>query len=204
MVQLKIYNQDGNVTGEMAAPDFLVKPWNAPLAHQIFQALAANRRKPIAHTKNRSEVSGGGKKPWKQKGTGRARHGSTRSPLWRHGGITFGPRSDKDYSQKINKKMLAESLMSSLSKKLGLGELKIVANLEPENTKTKSIARTVSNLTGGKSALLVVSGSDKRTAAAAANLPNIKVLPVKDLNVYEILSRKYLIIDDKALKELSR
>src|ERR1700756_4251889 len=105
-MQVKMYNQNGQETKslEVSSDIFGVK-WNAALVKRVGAARSANRRQVIAHTKAREEVSGGGKKPWKQKGTGRARHGSTRSPLWKGGGVTFGPRNDKDYSQKINKKM---------------------------------------------------------------------------------------------------
>jgi len=202
MEQLKVYNRDGNVTGEMAAPDFLSSVWNAGLVHQVFKAIAANKREPIAHTKNRGEVRGGGIKPWKQKGTGRARQGSIRSPLWRHGGISFGPRNTTDYSQKTNKKMLKKSLRSALAKKLASGELKVVNNLTSENSKTKELAGVVQSLSRGKSALLVVSNSDKSTLRAARNLKRSMAVTAKDLNVLNVLSHTNILIDQKALSEI--
>lgn len=202
MNNIKIYNQDGNVSGEVAAPELFFKKWNPSLVHQVFKALAANRRKPVAHTKTRAEVSGGGKKPWRQKGTGRARHGSTRSPLWRHGGVTFGPRNEKDYSEKINKKMAKEALAESLSKKLALNELKIVNVLEISSSKTKELSRTVSNLTDKKSTLLVAASDNKNVFRAAANLSKLKAIRPKDLNVYDVLNHKYILIEQKALQEL--
>src|SRR3989344_2841513 len=144
MSQVKIYNRDGNVTGEMEAPDFLLAPWNAALVHQVFKAIAANKRVNVAHTKNRGEVSGGGIKPWKQKGTGRARHGSIRSPIWRHGGVTFGPRNTTDYWQKVNRKMLKKALWEALAKKYSLNQLKVIKDLEV-NPKTKELNRIMTN-----------------------------------------------------------
>lgn len=202
MSNIKVYNQDGNVSGEVAVPELFFKKWNASLVHQVFGALAANRRQPIAHTKNRGEVSGGGIKPWRQKGTGRARHGSIRSPLWRHGGVTFGPRNEKDFSQKINSKMAKEALAESLSKKLASNELKVVSALEAPNAKTKELSRAISNLTDKKSTLLVVASDNKNVFRATANLPKLKVTRSKDLNVYDVLNHKYVLMEQKALQEL--
>lgn len=201
--QIKIYNSDGNVAGEIPAPEFLLKNWNAALAHQVFKALAANQRQPIAHTKNRGEVSGGGKKPWRQKGTGRARQGSTRSPLWRHGGVTFGPRNTTDYSQKVNKKMLWQALREALAKKFSLDELKITREFPETNGKTKNLARTIDNLTDKKSALLLFSGKDQNLRRAASNLERVKIMRVEDLNAYEVLNHKYVLMDQKTWEKLA-
>ena len=195
--QIKIYNSDGNVSGEIEAPEFLLKKWNAALAHQVFKALAANQRQPIAHTKTRGEVSGGRKKPWRQKGTGRARQGSIRSPLWRHGGVTFGPRSTTDYSQKVNKKMLRQALQEALAKKFSLGELKVVKAFSETNGKTKNAAGMIKNLTGGKSTLLLISENGQNLKRAASNLEGVKALPARDLNAYEVLNHKYVLMDQK-------
>ncbi|MBI4991932.1 MAG: 50S ribosomal protein L4 [Candidatus Harrisonbacteria bacterium] len=203
MENIKVYNQDGNVTSEMAAPVFLSTEWNAALVHQVFKSIAANLRQPVAHTKTRGEISGGGIKPWRQKGTGRARHGSIRSPLWRHGGVSFGPRNTTDFSQKTNKKMLQLALNSALSKKLVMDELKILNKLELPDLKTKSIANAVKNLSGGKSALLVVANENKNVVRAARNLSNLDCILAENLNVFDVLNHKYILIDQKALKELS-
>lgn len=203
MTQVKIYNQDGNVTGEMAAPAFLSAKWNSALVHQVFKSIAANLRQSVAHTKDRSEVSGGGIKPWRQKGTGRARHGSIRSPIWRHGGVTFGPRNTTDFSQKINKKMFQQALNSALSKKLSMDELRVLNNLEFPELKTKRVAGMISNLTGGKSALLVISNENSNVIRAAKNLKNLECAMAKNLSVFDILNHKYILIDQKALSELT-
>src|SRR6185295_18159161 len=111
--------------------------WKSDLVHQVTTAMQANLRQNRAHTKDRSEVSGGGKKPWNQKGTGQARHGSSRSPIWRHGGITFGPRSTRDYSEKINRKMRIGALLSVLSQKAKDGEIVFIDKFTFSTPKTK-------------------------------------------------------------------
>lgn len=203
MVQIKVYNQDGNVAGEITAPEFLLQKWNAALAHQVFKAMAANQRQPVAHTKTRGEVSGGGKKPWRQKGTGRARHGSIRSPLWRHGGVTFGPRNTTDYSQKVNKKMLRQALREALAKKFSLGELKVINEFPETDGKTKNAARMIKNLTGQKSTLLLLSEKDQNLKRAVSNLAGVETMPARDLNVYEALNHKYVLMDQKTLEKLA-
>ena len=139
-----------------------IERYNDSLIHQVFKSIAANRRKNVAHTKDRSEVSGGGKKPWRQKGTGRARQGSSRSPLWAGGGVSFGPRNTTDYSQKINVKMMKLAIEGALLKKSQSGELKVVDDLAISEPKTKNISKTILNLTGGKSTLLIIPNDDAK------------------------------------------
>ena len=123
-METKIYNQKGKEAGKITLPEEVFGlPWNADLVHQVVTSMLGNARTPVAHTKIRGEVRGGGKKPWKQKGTGRARHGSTRSPIWVGGGVTHGPRNDKIYARKINRKMKAKALYTILSKKAKDGEI---------------------------------------------------------------------------------
>ena len=203
-VTIKLYNLDGNIAGDMEAPEFLSARWNPALAHQVFKAIAANMRQPIAHTKNRGEVRGGAIKPWKQKGTGRARHGSIRSPLWRHGGITFGPRNTTIYTQKVNKKMRELALDTSLAQKLSSDQLKIVESLSLATAKTKDITRTVRNLTGGKSTLLVLSKDNKNALKAAANLPRVTPILAKDLNALNVLTHTLVVMEKSALAEINR
>jgi large subunit ribosomal protein L4 len=168
-------------------------------------AMQANQRSGTAHTKDRSEVSGGGKKPWAQKGTGRARHGSSRSPIWVGGGTTFGPRTEKDYSQKINKKMRTKALFSALSQKLSDNKILFVDSLSLSAMKTKDAVTILSSLAkvsgfeklGSKkptTALLALSKSDKVVEKSFANLPGITVGLAKDLNVLGAMSFNYIIL----------
>lgn len=192
-----VYNKHSEKVGEVELPDAIfARPWNAPLIHQIVVALAANRRKPIAHTKDRSEVSGGGKKPWRQKGTGRSRHGSIRSPLWRGGGITFGPRNDRDFSQKINKKMARAALYTALSKKLADGELRVIDDLAITQAKTKELKWVPA------SSLLIPMPDNKAIYRASANLPRVKTLAAQSLNVEDVMKYKNILIDQKAAEQM--
>ena len=202
--QLKVYNQDGNLTGELKAPEFLLSHSNPELVHQVYKSMVANKRNPIAHTKDRSEVSGGGKKPWKQKGTGRARQGSIRSPLWRHGGISFGPRNSKDYSQSINKKMAHQALISAMAYAFQIGRLKVLNGISAEMSKTKELARLVRNLSDSRSALLVLPDSEKKINRLSKNLPNVTVVSFEHLNLDKILNNYYLILDQRVLEPLNK
>lgn len=200
------YNQTGKEAGKIALPTsvFGVK-WNADLVHQVANAMLANKRAGTAHTKDRSEVSGGGKKPWAQKGTGRARHGSSRSPIWVGGGVTFGPRTDKDYSQKINKKMRTKALFTVLSKKLADGKVLFIDSIALDAVKTKNAATVVSalakidgfaRLTSKKptTALIALPASDVSLEKSFANLPGITVGLAKDLNALDAMSFNHIIM----------
>src|ERR1700740_1338445 len=126
----KIYNQEGKEAGNITlSKDVFGLPWNADLVNQVVNSLRTDARDPIAHTKDRSEVRGGGKKPWQQKGLGRARHGSTRSPIWVGGGVAHGPRNDKNYDRKINKKMKTKALFTVLSQKMRDGEVLFIDSI---------------------------------------------------------------------------
>src|SRR3990167_11382618 len=129
-MEAKIYNQKGKESGKVKLPEAVFGlPWNNDLVHQVMVSMMSNSRSTIAHTKGRGEVSGGGKKPWKQKGTGQARHGSSRSPICVGGGVTHGPLAEKNYKRKISKSMRAQALFSVLSKKMKDGEILFVGNL---------------------------------------------------------------------------
>src|ERR1700722_697653 len=136
-----VYNLENQKVGTLELPeDVFGARWNAALVKQVLEAQLANRREPWAHTKTRGEVRGGGRKPWRQKGTGKARHGSTRSPIWVGGGVAHGPRNDRDYSQKVNKKMKRAALFAALSRKTKDGELKVFDTFALEAPKTKVLA----------------------------------------------------------------
>lgn len=205
--EMAIYSMAGEKVGSIALPAVLfAAPWRSDLVHQVTTAMQANARQSRAHTKDRSEVSGGGKKPWKQKGTGQARHASTRSPIWRHGGITFGPRTDRDWTEKINKKMRQGALVSVLSQKAKDGELILVDSLsftEPKAKEGKAVlgklAAAVSAnalLTKKKNAaLLALSSYDTNTIKSFSNFGNVATEEVRNLNPLSLMTHKYLIIE---------
>ena len=210
-MKVNVYNQNGEETGTALLPKeiFDVK-MNPDLVYQVVVSQMANRRKVLAHTKNRGEVKGGGKKPWRQKGTGRARHASIRSPLWRHGGITFGPTKEKVFKKQIPKKMKRLALFMVLSEKVKNNLLILLDKLKIEQSKTKLMAQIIENLkstphqnlVGGKkgSILIVLPELDKNIILAARNLPDVKTIQAKDLNCLDLLSLKYLIMPKEAVK----
>jgi large subunit ribosomal protein L4 len=150
MLEAKIYNQKGGVAGKVDLPERVFgAKWRSDLVHQVVESMRSNSRAGTADTKDRGEVSGGGKKPWKQKGTGRARHGSSRSPIWVGGGVTHGPLAEKNYKRKISKKMRAQALFSVLSRKLKEGEIIFVDSLAQKEIKTKSAAEVMKNVVKG-------------------------------------------------------
>ncbi|OGN12817.1 MAG: 50S ribosomal protein L4 [Candidatus Yanofskybacteria bacterium RIFCSPHIGHO2_02_FULL_43_15c] len=195
MMQTNLYNQIGDVVGQIELPDevFGLKI-NQDLLHQAVVAQLGNSRQVLAHTKDRSEVRGGGKKPWRQKGTGRARHGSTRSPIWKGGGVTFGPTKERNFSKNINKKMKRKALFMALSGKAQDEQLKVLDNLNLENSKTKLVNKVLRNLVKTGTLILVTPSSDKNIERSARNLSYAKVLSAKSLNVLDILNHKYLFL----------
>ncbi len=200
MAKLKVYDQEGKVTGEMDFPKNLQTEWNPALVHQAVQAIIANQRKTVAHAKGRGEVSGGGRKPWAQKGTGRARHGSIRSPLWKGGGATFGPTKEKIFSKKINKKMAKKAFLSVLSKKAAEGELKIIESWDLKSHKTKSLAVVLEKIAGKKSVILVSPAGNRNLALASRNLPKAQYLPSGSLNAHNLLTYKDVLMEKKVLE----
>jgi len=197
---VKVYNSQGVLSGEMALPKALHVEWNPELIHQVLRSMEANRRSTVAHTKDRAEVRGGGKKPWNQKGTGRARHGSIRSPIWKGGGTTFGPRSDRDYSKKINKKMLRKAVLTILSKKAEDGELKAVENFEITKAKTKLLAQSLKPIIVNRSAMLVVPMDKVMVHQAARNLARVKIVAPNQLNVYDLMNHKDVVFEKSTLE----
>lgn len=177
-------------------------PFNADLLHSVVTAMQANSRTPVAHTKDRGEVRGGGKKPWKQKGTGRARHGSSRSPIWKGGGVTHGPRNERVYAQKINRQARQKALLVALSRKWKDGEVIFVDSLEMAAPKTAEAKKIISALSKAglnvtkknNAALIALPERHTATVKSFANMGNIAVEEVRTLNPVNVLSSKYLII----------
>ncbi|KKW11180.1 MAG: 50S ribosomal protein L4 [Parcubacteria group bacterium GW2011_GWA2_49_9] len=212
-----IYNQDGKQVGKMTLPEAVFgAKYNADLLHQVSQSLLSNARQGSAHAKNRGEVRGGGKKPWRQKGTGRARHGSSRSPIWVGGGVAHGPRNDRNYFRKINKSMKRQALYIALSKKLKDGEVLLLNGIAMPNIKTKDAKEVLVNLAKLKgfgaltksknAACIVIPAADTHVEKSFRNFPHISVGQVKGLNLLDLLTYKYLVIvnPEESVKALSR
>jgi len=199
---IKTYNQNGEQAGQIKLPSevFGVKI-NSDLIYQVAVSQMANRRKIIAHTKGRGEVRGGGRKPWRQKGTGRARAGSIRSPIWRGGGVTFGPTKERVFKKKINKKMKRKALLMVFSGKAKNDLLIVLDSVKMEKPKTKLMAEMIKKLPcAGKNTLFVLAGMDKNVIRAAANLPAIETKQAKDLSALDLLNFKYLLMSKEAIK----
>lgn len=193
-MKLAVYDKAMKQVGDIEVSDAIFgRAWNPDLIHQIVVAMAANRRQPLAHTKQRDEVSGGGKKPWRQKGTGRARHGSTRSPLWKGGGATFGPRNDRDYTQKINRKMVKAGVYVALSKKIADGEFKVIDTLSIKEPRTRELKWVP------KGTLLIPAIGNKDIFRASSNIQKVKALDPQSLNVEDLLRFKNILIDREAV-----
>ena len=183
--------------------------WKPALVKQVLVAQQANARTPWAHAKNRGEVRGTGKKPWQQKGTGRARHGSRRSPIWVGGGASHGPRNERDYTQKVNSKMRQTAIKSVLSKRLADSELKVVADFNVATPKTKELFAKLSSFLGmGPRAkkvdvLIVRNPEDMNVTRMGRNLVKTKIVSPVSLNVYDLLNYKTILVDQNALATIA-
>lgn len=200
-MKISVYNQKAEVVGEIDLNDkiFAVKPTLHLMAEAV-RIQASNARKGLANTKTRGEVSGGGKKPWKQKGTGRARAGSTRSPIWRHGGVTFGPTSARNWELKINKKAKTKALFMSLSDKATDGKLIVLEGLNLEAAKTKQFVEIMKSFETklenglGKKQLLVMPKKDDNLVRASRNIPHLFSSLATSLNITDILKADTMVI----------
>lgn len=209
-LEAKIWNVSGKQAGTITLPaEIFSMPWNADLVHQVYEGMRANARPVIAHTKFRGEVSGGGKKPWKQKGTGRARHGSNRSPIWRSGGITHGPRAERDFSVKINRKMRVAALMAVLSKKMRDGEVIFVDKLafaEPKTREARAAIVAIAAAAGAptlatkRANAAIIAFSKKNTIGEKSfnNIGSVVSEEVRNLNTADLLNKKFLVIENPA------
>ena len=212
MPSVDIFNLSNKVVGSLDLADAVFgAEVNEALLYEAVRHSQAVRRGGNASTKTRHEVSGSGKKLWKQKGTGRARVGSIRSPLWRHGGTVHGPQP-RSYAYRLPRKMQLGALRSALSAKLRDGELKVVQAFTLGDHKTKSLANTLKALEANKKTLLVdvlqqgvdgVATTDRNLTLSARNLEGVKVLPTRDVTVYELLAHKYVLISEAAARKLS-
>lgn len=203
-----IYNQKGQEAGKVKLPESVFGlAWNADLVHQVVVSMMSSARHSIANTKTRGEVSGGGKKPWQQKGTGRARHGSTRSPIWVGGGIAHGPRADKNYDRKVNKKAKTKALYTILSKKFKDGEILFIDSLSfkvPKASDAKDTIMAFSKVKGFEKfatkpknvAILAVDKKDSNLTKSFKNFGNVEVEELRNINPVSLLNHKYLVISN--------
>jgi len=212
-MKVEVYNKENKKidTVELSDRIFGAK-WNPVLVHQVFVSESANRRRPYASTKDRSEVRGGGRKPWAQKGLGRARHGSTRSPIWAGGGVTHGPRPEKDYGKKINKKMKSASVRALLSRKLNDGQVAVFDQFSISLPKTKNVVmalRSIGNneafkgIATRKKTLLAIS-RDISIIRATRNAPYVFYTEPRNMTTTALLHTSYVVLDQSSLAELTK
>jgi large subunit ribosomal protein L4 len=202
-MKLEVLDKTNKPTDTLEVPEriFGVK-WSPELVKQVLTVQLSNRHFPWAHTKDRSEVRGGGKKPWAQKHTGRSRHGSSRSPLWSGGGITFGPRNERDYSKKVNSKMKQKALFSLLSKKLKDGNIRVIDAMSLSAPKTKEASALIGKIFKTPSGVAIVPAKGNRNMKLAArNIPKVNVLSPNSLNVYDLLASKNVFFEKDSVNE---
>jgi len=206
MSSLPVYNRLGEKVGttKLSSKVFGVKP-KVELIQKVVVAMLANLRKPWAHTKTRGEVRGGGKKPWRQKGTGRARAGSIRSPLWRGGGVTFGPTKERTYQQKINKKAKRQALLMCLSDKVINKKLIVLDKIELPEIKTRMMVEILDKLPSGRNpVLLAIEKKDQNILKSAANIAYLKLINPQSLNIIDLLRYDYFLTTVPAIKIIEK
>ncbi len=207
-MEATVYNSKGAKTGTIKLSESVFGvAWNSDLVHQVMHSMMSRARRPIAHTKTRGEVRGGGKKPWRQKGTGRARHGSTRSPLWVGGGVAHGPRKDKNYDRKINKTMKTKALMALLSKKWKDKEVIFVDSLSfasPKTAEAKKVLVSLAENAGFEklstkpknAAFIAVAEKNPSVEKSFRNIGSVAIDETRNLNLLDILNHKFIIIEN--------
>ena len=201
MANVTVYNMEGNEVGTMDLNDavFGVEV-NEHLVHLAVVRQLANKRQGTQKAKTRSEVSGGGRKPFRQKGTGRARQGSIRAPQWKGGGVVFAPKP-RDYSFKLNKKVKKLALQSALTSKVAENKIIVLENLDLAEVKTKEMAKVLGNINAGK-ALIVMEGSNKNAILSARNIPEVKTASVNTINTYDVLKYNTLVVTKEAVAKI--
>ncbi len=202
MPSIKVYKMDGTEAGTMELSQKIFgADYNEPLIHQAVVTRLANERQGTKSTLTRSEVRGGGRKPWRQKGTGNARQGSIRAPQWIKGGVVFAPKS-RDFSKAMNRKAKAAALFSALSKKVADGELIVIDNFEVKEGKTKEVAAFQKALNLDKTAIVIMDKDDKKAILAARNLEKLSTLPVAQISTYEIVANNKVVLTQAAVKTI--
>lgn len=213
-IKTSIYNQEGEKVKDMSLNESIFKvPAKQELLHQAMLAQMGNERQVIADTKDRSEVRGGGKKPWRQKGTGRARAGSSRSPIWIGGGVTFGPTTDRNFSKKINKKMRQKAIFMVISDRLADNNLVIVDKVELKEAKTKAFNQIIKNIENKvlkveenkkRSVLFINSKSEDALRFSGRNLVGVKVISLDNINILDLLKYRKLIMTEETVAKLEK
>ena len=202
MANVNIYNMNGDVVGSMELNDKVFgTEVNKSVLHSAVRAYLLNQRQGTQSTLTRTEVSGGGRKPWRQKGTGRARQGSTRSPQWTHGGVALGPKP-RSYRVSINKKVKKVAMLSALSSKVQAGELIVVDNIALAEYKTKAVVAMLKALGAEKKAYIVTEEINPVFVKSAANIPAVKTAPVNAINVYDILNSNKMVVSKEAVMKI--
>lgn len=202
MPKVTLYNQTGSQVGEIELSDSIFGI--EPNEHVLYDAVImqqASKRQGTHATKGRSDVRGGGRKPWRQKGTGRARHGSTRSPIWVGGGVTFGPQP-RSYAYKLPKKQRRLALKSALSSKVNAEEIRVLEELNFDAPKTKELLKVLNGLSAGKKALVVTADYNDTVALSVRNIPGVKFITANSVNVLDLLNYDHLIITQDAVKKV--
>jgi large subunit ribosomal protein L4 len=205
MMQTKLFDKNGKESGtvELGKKIFDQKI-NKALLWETINVLTGNRRKGQASTKTKAEVRGGGKRPWRQKGIGWARHGSTRSPIWRGGGVTFGPKP-RDYTTSMPKKKKLGALLASLSAKAQESKILVIEDIELDTPKTKNFVQILKDIKIDNARTLVaVDTMQKNILMASRNVPNVQLKSANDINCYDVLSAEYLLITKKGLEKLEQ
>lgn len=204
MPSAPLYNSDGTKNGtiDLDAKIFGVKA-NPGVIEQAIVTLLANRRDAIAHTKTKAEVRGGGRKPWRQKGTGRARHGSIRSPQWKGGGVIFGPRSERNFSKKMNSTARRLALRMALSDKVNHERVTVLADLKLDQPKTKLMAGLLKKLPVQKTSLIVLPTTSRDAVKAGRNIPGLTFIRADSLNTYDVVKHQQLIVLQPALEVIT-
>jgi len=204
LFKVNLYNQEGKVIGKVDLnPDvFSIRP-DEDLIHRVLVSQQNRMRSVIAHTKTRSERRGGGRKPWRQKGTGRARTGSVRSPIFKKGGVVFGPRKERNFKTKVNKKTRKKAICMLLSDRVKGEKLKVVDELELKEFKTKGAEKILENLSLGDGALIILAETNLSLVKSFNNLQEIKTILADQLNILDLLNYSSLLVTKKALEKVT-
>lgn len=213
-MKASVYNQKGDKVKDKTLSEAVFSvPVKEELVHQAAVCQAANERQILANTKTRSEVRGGGAKPWRQKGTGRARAGSSRSPIWIGGGITFGPLAKRNFKKRINKKMKQKALLMSLSDRMSTDNMAVLDKIDIKTPKTKEFEGIISDIENKvfkkdnknkRSILMIVAGSDDNAKLSGRNLQGVSIINIDNLNILDLLKSRHIIATEEAVNRLEK